>query len=357
MKAIKKGEKTLTKNDDLLKPRTGWRPWEKVTDLAIVKGKPAMVKKEKKTKTEKKNLNETDAALFEDLLAPVQIQEERPDDNAHEKKTSNTEGTQSASKGNTQPTNVAIDEWQFVVKRPWMTKSENEEDAVYVNFRGNKSLGTIKDLKGWSETNVMNTPDGKLFETLLESDDLFDNPGLSEHEGARPFFENLAANREVIRASNSREFGFNAFMRTVLKDIFKEKARGLVLRNLEVKLGRTAHREMRVEFGKFLDEVLKNGTEIERNDRRYVQVDKFLMEHIKNDKLEFTTREKIGSYKIDVYCKELCIPKDRWLLLLLQVWLPKYENHSLKSHRSHETKINRSTIKSTMRSAGKMSQQ
>lgn len=112
-----------------------------------------------------------------------------------------------------------------------------------------------------------------------------------------------------------------------------------------------------MRVGKFLDEVLKNGTEIERNDRRYVQVDKFLMEHIKNDKLEFTTREKIGSYKIDVYCKELCIPKDRWLLLLLQVWLPKYENHSLKSHRSHETKINRSTIKSTMRSAGKMSQQ
>ena len=279
-----------------------------------------------------KNLNETDAEVFEDLLAPVQAQEEGSDNNSNEKKTSSAKETQSASKGNPQPTNVANDEWQFVVKRPWVTKSENEKDTLYVNFRGNKGLGAIKDLKSWSEINVMSTPEGKLFETLLGSDDLFDNPGLSEHEGARPFFENLAANREVIRASNSREFGFNAFMRAVLQDIFKEKARGLVLRNLEVKLGRTPHREMRIEFGKFLDEVLKNGVEIERNDRRYVQVDKFLMEHIKNDKLQFTTQEKIGSYEINVYCKELCIPKDRWLLLLLQVWLP--EKSLIKSHQS-----------------------
>ena len=53
IKAIKKGEKTLTKNDDLLKPRTGWKPWEKVTDLTLVDGKPKLVKKEKKSKDKK----------------------------------------------------------------------------------------------------------------------------------------------------------------------------------------------------------------------------------------------------------------------------------------------------------------
>ena len=46
IKAIKKGKKTLEKNVDLLQPRTGFKPWEKVTNLKIVDGKPMMVEKE-----------------------------------------------------------------------------------------------------------------------------------------------------------------------------------------------------------------------------------------------------------------------------------------------------------------------
>ena len=47
VKTIKKGKKALEKNVDLLKPRTGFKPWEKVSDLKVVDGKPVMVKKEK----------------------------------------------------------------------------------------------------------------------------------------------------------------------------------------------------------------------------------------------------------------------------------------------------------------------
>ena len=52
IKTIKKGEKALKKNEDLLKPRSGFKPWENVTDLKVVDGKPVLVKKDKKERKE-----------------------------------------------------------------------------------------------------------------------------------------------------------------------------------------------------------------------------------------------------------------------------------------------------------------
>ena len=46
IKTIKKGKKALEKNADLLQPRDGFKPWEKVTDLKIIDGKPVIAPKE-----------------------------------------------------------------------------------------------------------------------------------------------------------------------------------------------------------------------------------------------------------------------------------------------------------------------
>ena len=47
VKAIKGGKKVLKKNEDLLKPRKGLKPWQKITDMKIQDGKPKIVDKEK----------------------------------------------------------------------------------------------------------------------------------------------------------------------------------------------------------------------------------------------------------------------------------------------------------------------
>lgn len=206
---------------------------------------------------------------------------------------------------------------EFTIKRGWAKRAENGDRAIY--NKSSKSLEAIKDLEKWVNDNVMVFPEGKMFETLLESEDLFNNPGLNSHNGTRPFVENILGNREVIRADNSRELGFHAYLRSIYRDIFKEKARGLVLRNTEVKIGATTYKALRIELGKFLDEIMKHGTVIQGNHGRdYLSLDKFLMEHIKNHSFEFTTREKIGTFEIQVYCKEVTIPKNKWLLMLLE---------------------------------------
>ena len=205
------------------------------------------------------------------------------------------------------------------MKRDWAKKAENDNSDVYESFRRSKNLESIKDLKKWTHDNVMTFEEGKMFETLLGSDDLFNDPGLEQHAGARPFLENMVRNDAVVRVNNTKEFGFKAFVRRVIQDIFKEKVRGLILRNFEATMNTNPHRAIRIAFGKFLDEVLKYSTEIEgAHGRNYTQLDKFTLEHIKNLRLDFTTRAKNGSYEIEVYCEEMVVPKNSWLLLLLQ---------------------------------------
>ena len=111
-------------------------------------------------------------------------------------------------------------------------------------------------------------------------------------------------------------------MRKIVKDVFKEKVRGLILRNIEATLNSNPYRAMRITFGKFLDEVLKHSTEVDgHHGRQYIKVDKFVLEHIKNNNLNFTTRAKNGSYDIQVYCEDLVVPKNEWLILVLQARL------------------------------------
>ena len=46
IKAIKGGKKVLKKNEDLLKPRKGLKPWQDITEMKVVEGKPVIVDKE-----------------------------------------------------------------------------------------------------------------------------------------------------------------------------------------------------------------------------------------------------------------------------------------------------------------------
>ena len=46
IKAIKGGKKVLKKNEDLLKPREGLKPWQDIKDMKVVDGKPVIVEKE-----------------------------------------------------------------------------------------------------------------------------------------------------------------------------------------------------------------------------------------------------------------------------------------------------------------------
>ena len=210
-------------------------------------------------------------------------------------------------------------EERFVVKRDWAKKAENDEDSVYEGYRRTKGIDSIKDLVKWTNDNVIKFKEGEMFQTLLGNDDLFGDPGLMTHEGARPYVDAVINNDEVNRHNNSLEFGFKAFVRATIPELFKEKARGLVLRNLEAKWGKTPNRTRRIEFGKFLDEVLKFSSEIEGNHgRNYTNMDKFMLEYIKEDFLSYTTDAKNGTYPINVYCKDMVVPKNRWLALFLQ---------------------------------------
>lgn len=220
----------------------------------------------KALRTDLKDLDETDAAEFDGLLAdaipPVPEKIEKVKTSTTDKKT----------------------EEKFMIKRDWAKKAECDDDSVYEGYRRTKGLDSIKDLVKWTKDNVIKFENGKMFQTLFESDDLFNNPGLLTHEGARSFVEDVLNNREVNRHSNTLEFGFKTFVRAIVPEIFKEKARGLVLRNLEAKWGTGPNKASRIEFGIFLDEVLKYSSEIEGNHgRNYTNMDKFMLEHLKND--------------------------------------------------------------------------
>lgn len=323
----------LKKSEDLIKPREGFKPWERVENLKVVDGKPVMVEKK---------LKEADAEEFDNLLADVPI----PD----EPKTSKKEPEPV-------PT-VVQDGAEFTVKRSWAKKAESDVNTVYDGFRRSKCLESIADLEKWTCENVIKFEKGKMFETLFMSDDLFDNPGLEQHAGARPFLENMVRNNAISRESNSKEFGFKALVRQIVKDIFKDKVRGLILRNIEATLNSNPYRAMRVKFGKFLDEVLKHSEEIDGNHgRKYTKIDKNKLEHIKNAKLGFTTRAKNGTYEINVYCEDMIIPKNSWLLLLLQVGMRTQTVNKRLRHQSMQIAQNKVRIrKSTIHSAGKISQ-
>ena len=208
----------------------------------------------------------------------------------------------------------------FFVKKKYAKLAESDRDSVYDTDRRTKCLETITDLAGWTNENVVQFENGKLFQTLLTSDALFENKGLSDHENAQDYLR--AKTQPPINrgppGGNTMEFGFKVFARNVIKDVFKCKARGLALRNFEVATSRGCTRAFRAKFGEFLDKILEVAEEKEGSaGRLYIQIDRFKLEEIKEEKVSYLTDEKIGTYPIDVYTADVIVSKNKWLVDLL----------------------------------------
>ena len=209
----------------------------------------------------------------------------------------------------------------FFVKKKFAKLAESDRDNVYNSNKRTKCLESITDLETWVNENVVSFENGKMFETLMTSDVLFDNPGLKDHDNAQDY---LRAKRQpplnaTPSGGNSIEFGFKIFVRSVVKDVFKGKAKGLAIRNFEAATSRGCTREFRTKFGKFLDEIMRAAdTKETESGRLFIQLDRFKLEEIKEANVSFFTNEKIGTYPIDVYTTDLIIQKDIWLIRLLE---------------------------------------
>ena len=180
-------------------------------------------------------------------------------------------------------------------------------------------MDTISDLVNWVRRNVLDFNDDNMFETLLGEDVLFSNPGLSENQHAQDFVREIMAPRHADCKGNSFEFGFKVFVRSVIQDVFKDKARGLVLRNFEIATARGCTRELRSKVGRFLDEILRAAT-TNRNSagNETIEIGRRQLEVIKENHVSFFTDFKDGTYPIEVYMKDVFVPKYKWLVELLE---------------------------------------
>lgn len=296
-KAIEKGKDELKKNEDLLKPRD-MKPWEDITDMKIVEGKAKIVPKPPV-------LEERHAQEYDDLLSGLP-QKSTEDETKKVTKTEpkKIDGVKTSSISSTgdkgkKPGDTKEEKPKLVIKRDWAKKAEDDDDAVYDGYRKFKSFDSIADIEDWTKKNVLDFEDGKMYETLLAHDGLFDNPGLKQHHGAVGYFRDVVNNRGVVRKNNSKEIGFMVAVRTIIKDVFKEKCRGLVLKNLQVEDSTGRFVNTRTQFGKFLDEIVRQA---EKKDgsfgRKYLDLDRFKLEAIKNNNLAYTTGDKTGTYPI-----------------------------------------------------------
>ena len=190
----------------------------------------------------------------------------------------------------------------FVVKRPWAAKAENDEEKVYHAGRRTNNFCTIRDLIGWTKKNVVDFEPGKMFETLLTSEKLFDDPGLREHPQADVFLDRIGERHNAGRKSNSYEVGFRCFARKIFMDVFKDKSYGLVNRNF-TNIRSMNHQQLMSSLGKFMDKVLEESELVEDDDEgdaRY-ELSRFRVEAIKDELIPFTTENKAGSHEIEVY--------------------------------------------------------
>ena len=183
----------------------------------------------------------------------------------------------------------------------------------------------------------MDFPDGKMFQTLLESDLLFENPGLTDHEGAQQYL--IDRERSPLNSrpayGNSLEIGFKAFIRNTMKDVFKEKSLGLVLRNFEVHTVHSCPKPIRKRFGEFLDDIL-NVAQIKENSagRLYFELDRFRLEDIKDKHVSFLTDEKSGTFPIDIYTKDVLLFNNNWLIRLLEFNSYSWESITMMRYKS-----------------------
>ena len=290
-KAIGLGPEELKEKEDLLKPRD-MKPGDKITDLKVVDGKVQMVK-------QGDSLRERDAEEFDGLLNDLPTPIDTKPIQVSKKATDTKPIVMDIQQATTSST--GMEGTDLVIKRSWAKKAENDLDEAYDGYRRFKGLDSLKDIVKWTKENVLNFEDGKMYETLFSNDDLFNNPGLAGFPGAADFRSKVMNGRSVLRKNNSQEIGFMVVARAIIKDVFKEKCRGLVLRNLQVKADEGNHKQMRMEFGKFLDKIVEQADKQEGGfGRMYLDLDRFSLERIKNENLQYTTDNKTGTYIIQV---------------------------------------------------------
>lgn len=329
---IRSGKKALKDNEDLIAPRKK-KPWQKIENL-----NPDGSFKEENTKsmafsiTEAKTLNEGDASEFDNLLGELHTNSSQPTSSSADQTQTATSTVQSEM---TQPKIKSVvvkvkkekenetvkqeEEPEFVVKRAWAWKADTDEEGVYIRNRRTNCLESIRDLIGWTRNNVVDFEFGQMFETLLSTKNLFNDPGLDTHASADAYFQRVNERHNAGRKSNSYEFGFRCFARKVFMDVFKEKAYGLVNRNFSGLRGWSDQQQM-TALGKFMDKILETAERVEyegEDDARY-ELDRFKVQEIIDQFIPFTISNKAGSYEIQIYAKDISIGEDEWLLLLLK---------------------------------------
>ena len=94
--------------------------------------------------------------------------------------------------------------------------------------------------------------------------------------------------------------------------------------------------------GKFMDKVLVTSEMVEDEhdgDVRYI-LNRFEVEAIKDELIPFTTANKAGSNEIEVYCKDVSVEADIWLVLLLEHTSFSWDNVTMMraKHKSIRTR-------------------
>ena len=291
-KAIKKGKAELIKNQHELAPRNK-APWQKIENLRFVDGNPVIL--------DPKELTESDASEYDNLLNDGSDNTGMVADGPTVPSTS-TEN-QDLNKKKVASVIVKRERENLVVKRPWAILAERDHDEVYVDDFVTKNFYNIANIKAWIKENITDFEEGKLFETLLSCDELFDNPGLLDHVNATDFRSEILTKN---RFSNSEEIGCLVFFRGFLKDIFKNKSMGLALRNLSQETRHSCPLPFRKKIGVFIDSIVNAAdTVYSESGRPHYELNRFRVEAIKNDKANFLTANKANSIPIEVYCKDL----------------------------------------------------
>ena len=328
---IKKGKKALKENEHLVGPRKK-EPWVKITDMKVLHGKPVII-----DKTEKK-LSENDALDFDNLLGdePAPIDENPSNIPGPSNDTTAKTEVKTSSAKKVASKVVKVEKQPLIIKRNWAVLANCDDDSIY-RSRKYKSFGLIKDLTQWVKRNICEFEDEKMFETLLTNEDLFTNPGLSDHQGARQFMDEIVLRRGVVRRVNTDDIGFRTFFRTIMKDVFKEKARGLALRNFQVFLsdGTMTTMEKRRKVGQLLDEIINQAEEVDGGSgRSYFEIDRFKVERAKRKHIPILTDNNEGTIRIEVYAKDVILPKDKWLIQFLEHTSFCWDNVAMMLYRS-----------------------
>ena len=295
--------------------------------MKVVDGKPIA--------TEDSDLTEGDAAEYDNLLSenisvPPRSDVTDADATAAEVGTVSTTDTNDKKK----VASVVIKKVkeELMVKRPWAVLAECDDKSMYERDFPAKRFEFLRDIKAWVKLNVTDYEDGKMFQSLLSCErNLFSNPGLEDHVNATDFINEVMTKQ---KKSNSFDIGCLAFIRSLIKNLFKDKARGLVLRNIEQMYSSKDPYLVREKFGIFIDAIINTADVVINNGRTYYEMTRFQLETVKNEYASFLTDNTSNSYPIEVYCKDLNVHTDEWIVLLLEHTSYCWDTVAMMKHKS-----------------------